>query len=306
MRDLVKNIFENITRQNQLSETAATNKDFSNKWKQVPMGKSVTQEQKHTSKNLFISNSFELLSQDDDCERVTVNNDDRNQNIIITLTDLSKSSKKRPNPVINQHSERESSFVTRSTENINRNKIKIICDSIPKGIRLREFNRNINNGNAKIKCFPGSTVKQLKHYSIPMLSEERPNTVVLHVGINDLVSTRENKTPDDELAIEIMNSGWCCVEYGVETVFISGLTFCSRAEWERIEQVNCMMEIEAQKNGFIFITNDAIKETHLWRDGIHLQESGKIILANNFIYYINKKNSSRDSRFFYIKHKCRL
>ena len=52
-RDLVKNIFENISRQNQSSETAKTNKDFSNynsnkdfsKWKQVPMGKSLTQKQ---------------------------------------------------------------------------------------------------------------------------------------------------------------------------------------------------------------------------------------------------------------------
>ena len=231
-RDLVKNIFENISRQNQSSETAKTNKDFSNynsnkdfsKWKQVPMGKYLTQKQKNISKNLFIANRYDLMSQDDDCERGTVNNDDHDENIEnndinnnnnIFTPILSNSSKTRPNPVINQHPERESSFVTRSTVNINRNKIKIICDSIPKGIRLREFNKNINNGNAKIKCFPGSTVKQLNHYSLPTLSEEKPNTVLRHVGINDLMSTRENKTPDDKIAIEIMNIGRSYVEYGV-------------------------------------------------------------------------------------------
>ena len=111
------------------------------------MGKSLTQKQKNTSNNLFISNRYDLLSQDDDCERATVNNDDQGENIFdinnnnnIFTPILSNSSKTRPNPVINQHPERESSFVTRSTVNINRNKIKIICDSIPKGIRLREFN----------------------------------------------------------------------------------------------------------------------------------------------------------------------
>ena len=119
-------------------------------------------------------------------------------------------------------------------------------------------------------------------------------------------SLKRECNTDDEIAIEIMNIGRRCVEFGVETVFISGLTFCNRVEYERIKHVNRMIGMEAQKNGFIFINNDAINETHSWRDSIHLQENGQIILANNFIYYINKIKSSSRDHVFYIKRKCRL
>ena len=39
--------------------------------------------------------------------------------------------------------------------------------------------------------------------------------------------------------------------------------------------------------GFVFITHDQIRRGHLWKDGTHLQDSGKILLANNYIYVLN-------------------
>ena len=30
-----------------------------------------------------------------------------------------------------------------------------------------------------------------------------------------------------------------------------------------------------------------MKRDHLFRDGLHLLENGKVILANDFIYYLN-------------------
>ena len=107
----------------------------------------------------------------------------------------------------------------------------------------------INNGRAEFKCFPGSTIKQLNHYSIPTISEEKPDVVVLHVGINDLMSTRENKTAADEIDEEITKIGKRCIENEVQTVFISSLTFRCKVEWDESNE----LETKANKNGFIYI-----------------------------------------------------
>ena len=44
---------------------------------------------------------------------------------------------------------------------------------------------------------------------------------------------------------------------------------------------------ECCRNGFTFFNNGAITENDLWVDGIHLQESGKRIIANNLINSFN-------------------
>ena len=45
------------------------------------------------------------------------------------------------------------------------------------------------------------------------------------------------------------------------------------------------------ENRFYFIDNRKIKRGHLFRDGLHLLESSKVILADNFIYCLNSIHS---------------
>ena len=42
---------------------------------------------------------------------------------------------------------------------------------------------------------------------------------------------------------------------------------------------------ECMKYG-CFIDNGAVSEKDLWKDGIHLIESGRVIVANNLINYL--------------------
>ena len=42
-----------------------------------------------------------------------------------------------------------------------------------------------------------------------------------------------------------------------------------------------------QENGFHFIDNGNISIEHIWTDGVHLLESGKVIIANNLIRHFN-------------------
>ena len=41
------------------------------------------------------------------------------------------------------------------------------------------------------------------------------------------------------------------------------------------------------KNGFYFIDNSPVTERDLRKDGVHLVESGKCLVANNFICHLN-------------------
>ena len=47
-----------------------------------------------------------------------------------------------------------------------------------------------------------------------------------------------------------------------------------------------MRELCIQKN-YKFISNTQINKRDLWRDGIHLQKSGKILIAKSFINFVN-------------------
>ena len=41
------------------------------------------------------------------------------------------------------------------------------------------------------------------------------------------------------------------------------------------------------KYGLHFVDNGAVSKCDLWKDGIHLLETGKVIIANNFLSSIN-------------------
>ena len=42
------------------------------------------------------------------------------------------------------------------------------------------------------------------------------------------------------------------------------------------------------KLGVCYVDNRNIRRKYLWKDGLHLVESGKVILANNFLSYLSK------------------
>ena len=86
-------------------------------------------------------------------------------------------STRRPSIVVNRHPESQTiSNNRRITSQVSN--IKIVSDSIPKGIRMPEFNECQNKyndvGKTHLKAFSGTTTTQLHHYIIPTLDDERP------------------------------------------------------------------------------------------------------------------------------------
>ena len=62
----------------------------------------------------------------------------------------------------------------------------IPTDSIPKGIRMNDFNKLIKNRKAKMLNFPGALLRQLLHYVDVHLKGIKVDTVVIHIAVNDL------------------------------------------------------------------------------------------------------------------------
>ena len=54
-----------------------------------------------------------------------------------------------------------------------------------------------------------------------------------------------------------------------------------------MQRLNRAQYDEWRRNGFTFFNNGAVTKNDLWVDGIHLQESGKWIIANNRINNFN-------------------
>ena len=130
---------------------------------------------------------------------------------------------------------------------------------------------------AKFKHFPGASSKDLLHYIDPTLEAAR-----IHIGINDILY--DSSSRQINLLLQNMREiGKKCISYRVKYVFISSLTFNKRISHKLLSEVNKMIERVCLENGYYYINNGNICENDLFKDGLHLQNSGKKILSQNFI-----------------------
>ena len=100
----------------------------------------------------------------------------------------------RPNPVIDYFPESDNSFWQQRTvpgnskysDSVrNGKKTFIVGKSMVKGIRTKEVNSQLRNSFAKLRSFPGATLKYLKYYINPSLIDKTPDKNILHGGCNE-------------------------------------------------------------------------------------------------------------------------
>ena len=70
-------------------------------------------------------------------------------------------------------------------------------------------------------------------------------------------------------------------------LFVSEIAFNKRLPYTAIKKVNEKIVDMCKKNSIIFIDNGNISGMDLYRDGLHLLERGKCLLAKNFIFVLN-------------------
>ena len=165
-------------------------------------------------------------------------------------------------------------------------KVIIFGDSIPRGIRIHEFNSLVKKGYAKMKSFPGATSKELLHYVDPTLKDGIYNTAIIHVGVNDLLNNKStNKV--DELVKNLESTAIKCISNGIAKVVVSGIVMNNKMSDSFIGDVNKEIAMMCKKNSLVYMDNANIPKSCLFTDGLHLVEKGKCILANNFINILN-------------------
>ena len=78
-----------------------------------------------------------------------------------------------------------------------------------------------------------------------------------------------------------------CCSGGVKTIFISSLT-CHPSYQREINEVNKLLVYYAGIYNYTYIDNSCIRNEHLWEDGLHLNNEGISILAENYITHLDK------------------
>ena len=131
--------------------------------------------------------------------------------------------KGRPFPVINKYGERDILFqvrrvaVTYSEAVQQKKKVAIICDSMPKSTNLSKIKRKFRrNAIVYRKNFPGVNSVHINHHIIATLLEDKPDIVIVHVGINDIL----NRFDQDQIIKNIQQIYITCKNFNVNQVIV--------------------------------------------------------------------------------------
>ena len=116
----------------------------------------------------------------------------------------------------------------------------------------------LKNTQARVRPFPGATVKQLHHYVTPTLIDDAPDTVIIQDGCND-VSNKNSNSKDIAKATGILGNICRNHDLHVEKTFIWII---------KLSDLNLLLKLICQENVSIFISNDYIFTEDLLKDGL--------------------------------------
>ena len=120
------------------------------------------------------------------------------------------------------------------------------------------------------------------HCIDPTLEEQNFEAAIIHIGTHDTLYDSSSRLIN-LLLQNIKEIRKKCKSCKVKYVFISSLTFNTRISHKLLNEVNEMIERVCLENGYHYIENGNVYENDLFKDGLHLQNSGKKILSHNFI-----------------------
>ena len=131
--------------------------------------------------------------------------------------------------------------------------------------------------------FPGAPSHQLLHYVDPHLKDKSIDTVIIHIGINYLL-TNSSRSGMDNLIDSIKKVTEKCLMFGVKSVFTSGLVYTTRVNVPFLERIHVLIFDLCRKISFIYIDNRNTRSDSLYKDGFHLIDKGKAFLQIILLY----------------------
>ena len=129
----------------------------------------------------------------------------------------------------------------------------------------------------------------MDYYVVPTLVDEKPESIILQIGSNDITKTNYDVNADDnkDLAQRIVNIAKKCRSLGVNNIAISSILMRRGVSInKKIKKVNEEISSMCAANGFRFICNDMVDVSMIWKDGLHLTNDSTRVLANNFLKYL--------------------
>lgn len=288
---------------------SSINKNTEEEWKIVKHGNRPSKISKYNT-DVKLANRYNVLPVEESFVEVADESDFTGNVVENRFQNLNSKNKngRRPLIVTNNFPENDVIINRRKTvpgntsysEIVEKGKMTYVFGtSLIKGIRRNEFNYYLKNTHAIFKSYPGATVRELKHNIQFPLHVNTPDNVILHAGCNDISPRRDQeKLTEEEIANEIIDMAQQCRFQGVGTVIISGL-ICRKGQYcnSRVDKVNELLRKLCREKSFYYIDNSRITQDHLYKDGLHLLESGKVILARNFTYYLNYISDSVSNEF---------
>ena len=165
----------------------------------------------------------------------------------------------------------------------------VVSSSIKKGISLYGFNKGYTKGEAMFQRFSGGKVRHIKNYLPTHLEEEKPDSVVIVAGGNDLSSVDGKLSAVATVADDIIEAGNICKHHGTKRVYVSSILPRQSLYYQiHRKKLNDVLRGKCQSHGFIFIENDNIvMKDHVSRDGVHLNVAGSRLLCRNLLNCLN-------------------
>ena len=139
------------------------------------------------------------------------------------------------------------------------------------------------NSFVAVKSIPGARTKGVKHHIKGCLEDSSPDSVILHVGTNNLKS----KESVEDIANDIMDIG-IFIRNEKTNVFVSGLTVRNGRLNHKGKSVNSLQKRRCDKEKICFVDNTNINIGMLDNGGLHLNERGTTSLVNNFCFSLAK------------------
>ena len=151
---------------------------------------------------------------------------------------------------------------------------------------MKHLNFQLKEEKIHLKTFPGAKADQLNHYVVPTLEQFDYDCAIIHVGINDILGSKDISELKD-VPKKIIQIGTTCQRYNIGKVYISSILPSTRAFFSK-GQINEAIKELCHTNNFVFIDLQNITSNDLSVDGIHLINSGKVMLGRDFAEKVNE------------------
>jgi lysophospholipase L1-like esterase len=169
----------------------------------------------------------------------------------------------------------------------------VATDSMARSIRVNFINRLLGQHSQKqqgsmrkilIDKYPAAHADKIKYYSKWSIREEKPDSLVVIAGANDIsYDSYNNNANPNNIAEKIVNIGRDAAQH-VQHIYICGLFNRKSDQFKTlIAKTNLQIRLLCEQAGFHFIDTSDIKKNDLDRDGLHLNIEGTKKLTHKIL-----------------------